>query len=44
MVRLLVDTGAAVQLQLLRKKADISMLRTADNPGDRFILSKGEKQ
>jgi hypothetical protein len=40
MVRLLVDNGAAAQLQLSRKKADISMLRTADNPGDRFIVRK----
>lgn len=27
-----------VRLQLTRKKADLSALRTADNPGDRFIV------
>ena len=31
-----------VRLQLSRKKADLSMLRTAGNPGDRFMV-RGEK-
>lgn len=32
-----------VRLQLSRKQADLAALRTADNPGDRFIVRKGEK-
>jgi ankyrin repeat protein len=32
-----------VRLQLSRKKADISILRTADDPGNRFVVRKEEK-
>lgn len=33
-----------VRLQLSRRKADLAALRTADNPGDRFIVRKEEKR